>query len=100
MPRLDFRTKRTNFPDGTGRRSENEVVSFDSKVLRAGVAINGFKMDYVHSDHHINIVEADVDFKSIAGNNVNYTVQFNYADQNFADPYRGYVQTLVIAEVE
>ncbi|MDT2010206.1 hypothetical protein FXW78_54000 [Rhodococcus opacus] len=30
-------------------------MSFPRNVLRAGVALNGFKLDYDSDDHHINI---------------------------------------------
>jgi hypothetical protein len=74
-------------------------VTFGSSVIRAAVALNGFNLDYVSDDHHINTVEADTDILSISGNTVTFAVECNYADQNFDDPYQGYVTALVIAEV-
>ena len=61
--------------------------------------MNGFKLDYVNSDHPSNVVEVDTDVVSISGNTVTFRVECNYADQNFDDPYSGYVTALVIAEV-
>ncbi|MEM7222099.1 MAG: trypsin-like peptidase domain-containing protein [Pseudomonadota bacterium] len=98
--RCDFRTISLGVPAGTGRRSIQGAVSFGSRVFQAGVALNGFKLDYVNSDHHINVIEADTDVVSINGNSVNIRVECNYADKNFDDPYTGYVTALVIAEVE
>ena len=95
----EFRTVSINVPSGTGRRSIQGTATFGSKVLRATVALNGFKLDYVNSDHHINIVEADTDIVSISGNIVTFRIQCNYADKNFDDPYQGYVTATVIAEV-
>ncbi len=95
----DFRTVSVTIPAGTGRRSVEGTATFGSKVHRASVALNGFSLDYVSSDHHINILEADTDIVSISGNTVTFRVECNYADQNFDDPYRGYVTALVIAEV-
>jgi len=69
-------------------------------VIRAGVALNGFNLDFTGDvDRHINVVEADTDFVSITGNTVNFEVQCQYADVNFDDPYGGYVTVLVVAEV-
>ena len=97
--RTEFRTVTITVPAGTGRRSIDGTASFGAKVHRANVALNGFKLDYVNSDHRVNIVEADTDILSISGSNVNFRVQCNFADQNFDDPFRGYVTALVIAEV-
>jgi hypothetical protein len=96
---LDFRQSSVTIPSGTGRRSIESSVTFGSRVIRANVALNGFKLDYVNSDHHINIVEADTDLVSISGNTVNFRVECDYADKNFDDPYEGYVTALIIAEV-
>ena len=62
--------------------------------------LNGFKLDFVDSDHHINILEVDADIVSVAGNTVTFRVECNYADKNFDDRYFGYVTATVIAEVE
>ncbi len=95
----DFRTVSITIPPGTGRRSIEGTATFGSTVRRASVALNGFKLDYVSSDNHINIAEADTDIVSISGNKVTFRVECNYADKNFDDPYQGYVSALVIAEV-
>jgi hypothetical protein len=99
MP-VDFRTPRVAIPSGTGRRSINDSVTFGSRVLRAGIAVNGFKLDYVDSDHHINIVEIDTDITSVSGNTVNFRVECDYSDKNFDDNYRGEVVAMIIAEVQ
>lgn len=96
----DFRNVSIGIPNGTGRRSIEGSATFDSAVQRANIALNGFKLDYVNSDHHINIVEADTDILSISGNTVNFRIQCNYNDKTFDDPCNGYVTALVIAEVE
>ncbi len=99
MP-IEFRTSSVTIPNGTGRRSIAGSAAFGSPVVKASVAMNGFKLDYANSDHHINIVEADTDIVSISGNIVSFRVECNYADKNADDPYSGYVTALVIAEVE
>ncbi len=98
--KLDFRTLSLSVPAGRGRRSIQGSVSFGSRVFQAGVALNGFKLDYVDSDHHINVVEVDTDIASVSGNTVTIRVECNYADKNFDDRYFGYITALVIAEVE
>lgn len=97
---LDFRRKRVSIPSGTGRRSINDFVTFSSTVRKADIAINGFQLDYVDADHHINVVEVDTDLLAIGGPTVNFRVETDYADKNFDDKYRGYVEVLVIADVE
>jgi hypothetical protein len=99
MP-VDFRTRSVSIPSGTGRRSINDSVTFGSPVVRAGIAVNGYKLDYVNADHHINVVEIDTDVIGFTGNTVNFRVECDYSDKNFDDPYRGEVVALVIAEVQ
>lgn len=96
---VDFRTVSVTIPKGTGSRSIDGKAKFNSKVLRAGVALNGFKLDYSSKDHHVNIVEADTDFVSIKEDTVNFRVECFLADKNLDDPYSGYVTALVTAEV-
>jgi len=100
MP-VQFRTPSINIPSGTGRRSITRSEPFGSQVLRAGIALNGFKLDYdiADGDHHLNLMEADSDVVSLSGDTVNYRVEFQLADKNFDDPYSGYITVLVIAEV-
>jgi hypothetical protein len=98
MP-VSFQPKNITIPSGTGTRSIDSFVTFGSSVIRAGVALNSFKLDYLDSDHHINIVEVNTELVSISGNIVTFRVKCLYADKNFDDPYGGYVNVLVIAEV-
>jgi hypothetical protein len=99
MPIRFFRTTVT-VPPGTGRRAISDSVNFTSNVIRAGVALEGFALDFVGNvDRHINVVEVDIDAGLIQGTTVPFTVECQYADFNFDDPYQGYVSVLVIAEV-
>ncbi|MEV6277020.1 hypothetical protein [Nocardia sp. NPDC051832] len=95
---VQFATSSITVPSGTGRRTLQGSVTFNATVLRAGVALNGFKLDFDSDDHHINVVEADTDIVAISGNTVRFQVECHYADKNFDDKYQGYVSTLVIAE--
>ncbi|WP_447970581.1 trypsin-like serine peptidase [Nitrospira sp. M1] len=96
---LDFRTISLSVPSGTGRRSIEGSTKFNSNVLQAGVALNGYKLDFVNSDHHINVLEVDTDVVSVSGDTVNVRVECQYADKNFDDAFSGYVTATVIAEV-
>ena len=97
MP-VHFATPSLTIPSGTGRRHIEGTASFPATVLRAGVALNGFKLDYVSDDHHINIAEADTDIVSVSGTTVTFAVECDFNDKNFDDKYTGYVTALVIAE--
>lgn len=97
---IEFRTSSVTIPNGSGRRSITGNATFSSPVVKASVALNGFKLEFASSDHHINVVEADTDFVSISGNTVTFRVECNYADESQDDSYSGYVTALVIAEVE
>ena len=99
MP-AEFRTKSVSIPSGTGRRSINDIVTFGSAVIRAGIAVNGFRLDYDSEDHHINTVEVDTDIINIGGNTVEFRVECNYCDRNFDDSYSGEVVALIIADVQ
>ena len=67
MP-VDFRTVSITIPQGTGRRSIEGAAVFSSRVLRAGVALNGFNLDFVAPDRPFNVIEADTDLLSIEQN--------------------------------
>ncbi len=96
---VEFITKTVAIPTGTGRRSIASSVTFDNPVKRASVVLNGFKLDYASTDHHVNIIEADTDVVNTSGNQVNFRVECNLADTNSDDAYSGFVTALVIAEV-
>jgi hypothetical protein len=77
MPVRFFRTTVT-IPPGTGRRAITDSVNFTSNVIRAGVALEGFALDFVGAvDRHINIVEVDLDIGLIQGTTVSFTVGAN-----------------------
>ena len=95
----DFRTVPVQIPNGKGRKSIEGVAVFNSGVIRAGVALNGFRLDDSSGDMHLNIVEADTDLLAINGNAVKFHVECLLADKSHDDDYSGYITALVIAEV-
>ncbi len=94
-----FVTTNIDIPAGKGRRQFNKTVKFNRPVRRAGVALNGFKFDYINDDHEANVIEVDTDVLSVNGFEVTLRIECQYADKNFDDPYTGYVTALVIADV-
>ncbi len=98
-----FRTS-LSIPPGTGRKSFGDTVDFTSNVIRADVALNGFKLDFTaqNADRHINEVEVDTDVVNVQGTSVGIVVETEYRDNNVDadDHYSGYVTVLVIADVE
>ena len=95
---VDFRPVTITIPQGTGRRSIEGAAVFNSRVLRAGVSLNGFSLDIAIDDRPFNVLEADTDILSIDQNTVRFRVECQLADRNFDDPYSGYVTALIIAE--
>ena len=102
MP-LRFQVVPVDIPSGTGRRTINfESQPFSPTVLRAAVALNGFRLQFDSADHHLKIVEIDADFLFVDQNQnkVVFSVECNLADKNGDDRYSGQANVLVIAEVD
>jgi hypothetical protein len=91
---------RDNNPNTTNDNCPSCFVTFNSNVTTAAVALNGFNLDYSNSDHHLNVIEADLDIVQISGRTVFIAVDTRYADQNFDDSYSGFVTATVIANVQ
>jgi hypothetical protein len=94
----EFLRRTVQIPRGRGRRTFNDGGELAGRVVRAQVALNGFKLDYIDDDHHINIVEVDVDIVSVNNRSVEFQVEVQYADKNFDDEYQGYIDVLIIAD--
>jgi hypothetical protein len=95
-----FRSVSITIPSGSGTKRIASSVTFNSNVRSAAVVLNGFNLDYSTSDHHINVVEADLDIVQISGRTVFIAADTRYADVNFDDSYSGFVTAVVIANVE
>jgi hypothetical protein len=95
-----FITTRIEVPRGSGRRQLNGSVPFQGKVRVAEVALRGFLLDFVTSDHHINVVEVATEFAGTEGEIVHFRVDCQYADKNKDDQYFGFVDVLVIADLQ
>lgn len=104
MP-LAFQNVTVTLPVGTGRRDIQLTRSFGAPFASddsVDAAIKGFSLDYAEKDHHINIAAVDVDVLSVrrAAGEVDFLVQVLFADKNLDDPYTGFVNVLLIAELE
>jgi hypothetical protein len=95
-----YRSVSITIPSGSGTKRIASSVTFNSNVRSAAVALNGFNLDYSTSDHHINVIEADLDIVQISGRTVFIAADTRYADVNFDDSYSGFVTAVVIANVE
>ena len=97
---VNFKNVGIPIPDGTGQREIKGFANFDSKVLSAGVALSGFKLECVDADAINNSIEIDAELTSITGNNVNFNIQCNCGDRNNDQAFRGHVTVLVMAQVK
>jgi hypothetical protein len=112
----DFRTVSFDLPSGgvAGRQrfsfaptTSNHCVEcrvdFSSPVQSAAVVLNGFKFNYLTSDHHTDVVEADLDFVRIGSGNesdkVFFAIDTEQRDKGPQERYNGYVTATVIANV-
>lgn len=97
---VEFLTDKIDVPPGKGPRQLHGSVSFQRKVRVAVIALRGFLLDFVTSDHHINILEVTTHFAGTEGEIVHFRVNCQYADKNFDDQYFGHVDVLVIADLQ
>jgi hypothetical protein len=101
MP-LDFRRGTITF-DPTKGQTQNEAttVVFNSRVLRADVALNGFDVQFTDSDHSFFRQIIDASIATVNNNTVTVGVKYLLRDSsgNIDDRYNGRVDVLVIAEV-
>ncbi len=101
MP-IDFRRIGITF-DPTRGQTQNEVatVVFNSRVIRADAALNGFDVQFTDGDHHIFRQVIDARISTVNANTVTVGVSYLLRDSsgNIDDRYHGRVDVLVIAEV-
>ncbi|MDQ3974796.1 MAG: hypothetical protein M3276_10820 [Actinomycetota bacterium] len=91
-----------NFDSASGGpQHETATATFASRVNRAEAALKGFDIGYTNGDHHLLREQVDIDITSVSGNTVTLNVDFSLRDSsgNFDDPFSGFVQVLVIADV-
>jgi hypothetical protein len=99
---LAFQVQRHNIESTTGSSiNQSGSFTFNRPVRTAEVALNGFRLEFNNEDHHVHVAEVDINRGSISNATVNYTYQFLLRDRsgNIDDPYEGYVQVLIIADL-
>jgi hypothetical protein len=99
---VDFRQVRINFDPTSGREQrESGTAVFNSTVRRANAALKGFSIGYNNGDHELLRETVDVDVTSIISNTVTVAVDFLLRDSsgNIDDPYSGFAEVLVMADV-
>jgi hypothetical protein len=99
---IDFRRASINFDPTKGQiQSEVASVVFNSRVIRADVALNGFDVQFTDGDHHMFREMIDARIEAIRTNTVDVRVDYLLRDSsgNIDDRYHGRVDVLVIADV-
>lgn len=101
---LDFRQVTVRFDYTSGIRQKLPFTAvFDSKVRKANAAIKGFKTGFKNDDHEFLEQEIDIDPSNLTvdGNTASGTVDFLLRDDTgLGNDFGGYVQVLVIADVQ
>jgi hypothetical protein len=98
---IQFREGWLNFGPVTGRRQrESTTVNFSSRVRSHQVMMKGFNVQYNNGDHHILELEIDLD-SSVDDDVVKVDGDFVFRDSsgNFDDPYSGWINFVVVADV-
>jgi len=99
---LDFRVRRVELPFITGQEQfMDDVFDFDRPVRVAEVVLNGFDISFDNGDHHFKRLAIDCNLNSIMTNLVNFQVHTLLRDDsgNIDDPYGGWVEVMVIADL-
>ena len=102
MP-IVFEKKRVTVPQGSGAKSLSGSVHFDSRVRSSEIVLAGFRFNYLNKDHHID--EIEIEFLRLGQNPPNpnavlFLVECKYQDKNGDDSWDGYVDVVVIAEID
>ena len=90
-------------PDTGGLRHGTTTVNFNETVKRANAVLKGFEARFTSpgSDRDLRQLHVDLDVESVTNHAVNIKADFGLRDAsgNFDDPYAGFVQGIVIADV-
>jgi subtilisin family serine protease len=99
---IAFREGWINFPSTAGRKQRaSSVVNFGRNIITHQAMLKGFNISYDNGDHHILETEIDLD-SIVSGTSVTVNGDFLLRDSsgNIDDPYRGWINFVVIAELE
>lgn len=99
---LEFRELTIQFDKTSGiRQREQATATFSGRVINAQAMLKGFNVKYRNGDHHILEQEVDLDTIGRRGNRVDVAADLVLRDSSgfYDDPYSGFVQCVVVAEV-
>ncbi len=99
---IQFREGWITFPSIVGRRGRRQAtVHFTRQVRSAQPVLKGYNISYTRSDRSILELEVDLDTVSVVGNSVTVGADFVLRDNSghYDDPYDGWVNFVVIADV-
>ncbi|WP_280261669.1 hypothetical protein [Nocardia abscessus] len=97
---IAFKRQRVTFPEVEDEPQFKEVwFHFPATVWTADCAINGFNIGFTRSDRELHWLNVDTHMGVIQNSSVKVRVDFGLRDKSgyYDDPYRGYVDVLVIA---
>src|SRR5262245_8645984 len=101
MP-VQFKKTRITIPGGSGAKSINGTVRFDSRVISSEFLLGGFKFNFLSKDHHID--EVEINFVRLGvnppdPNAVHFLLECRYQDKNADDKWDGHVDVVVVADI-
>jgi len=102
---IDFRNVQVKFDQllTGGVISKPGSAVFNGTVHRATVVLSGFKISFANGEHPLLAEEIRINQQktSFSGNHVDFTVDFLLRDAsgNIDDPFVGFVEVVVIADV-
>jgi hypothetical protein len=103
---IDFRQERLSFdPTAGGGRNGQKLtmrVDFNRPVVRARAAVAGFDARFTQGDRNLHQLQIDVNVERIEHDAVVIVGNLALRDASgrFDDEYHGWIDALVIAEVE
>ncbi|MGH2585324.1 MAG: hypothetical protein ACRDJE_10465 [Dehalococcoidia bacterium] len=102
---IDFRHERLRFDPTAGGRTGQTLpmrVDFTRPVVRARAAVAGFDARFTRGDRNLHQIQIDVNVERIERDAVVIvgTLALRDASGRFDDEYHGWIDALIIAEVE
>ena len=99
---IDFRYVELRFDPTSGQVQRLQgTATFDRTVKKAVAAINGFKIGYSRRDRWFKRMTVNVhNHVEVSGNAATCAASFELVDQGESEDFDGYVDVLIIAEVE
>ncbi len=99
---VQFREARIYFDRSTNvRQREKRNVNFSGRVRSYQAMLKGYNIKYNNGDHHILEQEIDLDSRLISNNVVEVYADLVLRDNGgFDDPYSGWIEFVVIADVD